>query len=169
MRTNILLLVVALCLGRFASAQGKYAPTLKNLIGKSFADERKVAGLKGYAFTEGTMITPINDPQRMAVDVYRKGNQAVVLFSLLTDSVKMISTILDVIEIKNILKGWDIKVATCSLNGNEQADVVALAKTGTKEYTTTVSKAWRCNRDKIRIEAISAKGLKCLNEGMEQY
>jgi len=42
-----------------------------------------------------------------------------------------------------------------------------LVKTGKKQYATTVKKAWLCERDRLKIEAIGIKNISCLNEGFE--
>jgi hypothetical protein len=149
--------------------QGKYAgPALKKLIGKTFTDERHIPGLSGYQFREGSLVTDINDPEPQVLDVLLKGNNAVVVFSVMADTSKKISQVVDIIEIKNIPPGWEIKTAGCREGQTEGEINVALVKPGNKEYATAVKQAWRCNRDKIRFEVIPVKGISCLNEGFGQ-
>ena len=151
------------CLNSFA--QGNNAPGLKKMIGKTFVDEKKIPGLKGYQFRQGDVISDINDPRQLFLDVYLKGMSGIVVFSQREDTT--VSTILDVIEIKSIPAGWEIKTAGCQFGQTEGEVIIALVNPGKKEYTTVVKQAWRCNRDKIRFEAISTKGIKCLNEGQD--
>ena len=84
----------------------------------------------------------------------------------MSDTTKKIYQIVDVIEIQNISTGWEIKTAGCQVGQTEGEIIVAVVKPGKKEYTNMVKQAWRCNRDKIRFEAMPVKGITCLNEGM---
>lgn len=95
-----------LVLGLFIKAwsQGNYAPTLKKLIGKTFTDEKKIPGLNGYSFREGNMITDTNDAEPQFITVLLKGTKAVIVYSAMSDTIQKVHYILDVIEIKNMLK-----------------------------------------------------------------
>jgi len=150
----------------YSSAQGKYAgPIFKKLIGKTFTDEKKVPGLKGYQFRQGDVISDAGDPRKLFLHVYLKGTAGLVIFSQNEDTT--VNTILDVIEIKSIPAGWEIKTAGCQFGQTEGEVIIAVVNPGKKEYTTVVKQAWRCNSDKIRFEAVNSKGLRCLNEGQD--
>lgn len=152
----------------YSPAQGKYAgTTFKKLIGKTFSDEKHIKGLTGYQFREGSIITDAGDPDQQALDVLLKGNSGVVVFSVKADTTKRIFQIVDILEIKNIEAGWEIKTVGCKEGETEGQIIIAVVKPGKKEFTNMVKQAWRCNRDKIRFEGISSKGITCLNEGME--
>ncbi len=148
-----------------AHAQGRYAPKLKTIIGKSFIDEHKIPGLKGYSHCEGTLISDIDDPQPLFVDVLLKGDKGVVVMSQVDDTVKKVHYIVDVIEVNYISKGWAISVAGCQEGETEGQIIVALIYPGKGEYAKYVKRAWLCNRDKLRFQYVNAKHVKCLNVG----
>ncbi len=162
-RTNYLLICLLLC--NMAFSQGSYTSSYKKLIGTSFTDDHHIKGLVGYSYREGTMIGGINDPVLFYLNVYWKGQNAVVVFSEQEDTAKRVFAILDVIELKNIPRGFDVKTVGCQYGDAEGDVLVALVKPGKGEYVTLVKQAWICNRDKIRVEAIGTKKVKCLNEG----
>ena len=67
-------------------AQGKFAGSLKTMISKTYKDSRKMPGMKDWQFREGTVITPMNDPEMITVDVYQQGTTYAVIFSLMEDT-----------------------------------------------------------------------------------
>ena len=150
-------------------AQGKYSgPVLKKIIGRTYTDDRKIPGLSGYQYREGSLITDVGDPYQQSLNVYWKGSSgAVVILSMMSDTVDKKYHVVDIVEIKNIAPGWDIKTAGCQVGEAEGEIIVALVKPGNKEYTTAVKQAYRCNRDKIRFEMIPIKNIRCLNEGQD--
>ncbi|MBS1919414.1 MAG: hypothetical protein JST17_04085 [Bacteroidetes bacterium] len=150
----------------FSFSQGKFAgPTIRKLIGKTFTDDRHIMELKGYEYREGTMITDIHDPAPLALTVLWKKNSAVIVFSGMDDTLSNIHYIVDVIEVRNILPGWDIKTVGCQYGETEGEIIVALVNPGKGEYVKAIKQAWSCNRDKLRFETISLKKLHCINEG----
>src|SRR6185295_2190296 len=104
---------------------------------------------------------------QMSLYVFMKKATALVVFAKLQDTTKQEMTILDVIEVKAVPKGWEIKTTGCQVGDTEGELIVALAKPGKQEYTRTISQAWRINRDKLRFEGISPKNMKCQNQGLE--
>jgi hypothetical protein len=142
---------------------GKYAGAMKKLIGKTYTDEKHITGLAGWKFQEGSMITPVDDPEVMTADVFKKGTTYVVLFSIKEDTADAKFTIADAIEIKNVLSSQRIRTGMCNEGANEAADIVALIKKENTEFSKAI-KAWRLNRDKRRAEAISPMLIKCMNE-----
>ncbi len=162
-RANCLVICLFLCNMLFS--QGRYTTSYKKLIGTSFTDDHHIKGLAGYSYREGTMLGTINDPVLFYLNVYWKGQNAVVIFSQQEDTAKRVFAILDVIELKNIPKGFDIKTVGCQYGDTEGDILVALVKPGKGEYVSLVKQAWFCNRDRIRVEAVSASRVKCLNEG----
>ena len=164
---HILIFLFSVNIFLYSSSQGKYAPNLKKLIGKTFTDEKKIPGLSGYNFREGTMITDLNDPEPQFLDVLLKGSKGVVVYSAMTDTVQNIHQVIDIIEVRNIPSGWEIKTVGCQEGETEGQIIVALVNPGEEEYAKTVKQAWLCDRDKIKFEAISTKNIKCLNEGQD--
>ena len=149
---------------------GQYAGTeFKKLIETEFTDENNIAGLEEYQLHESTLLNRIDDPERLFLNIYSKGSARVVLFTLLTDTVAFTFKILDVLHLKNVKEGLEFKSVTCRRNKIENSQILALVRTGEKEYFTEVKKAWICDWEKRRFRAIPVKGIDCLNEGYEQF
>lgn len=148
-------------------SQGDYAPTLKRLIGKKFTDEKNIPGLKGYSFREGSLITDVDDPEPQFITLLLKGTKGAVVYSVMPDTSQKICHILDVIEIRNIPTGWEIRTVGCQEGETEDQIIVALVKPGKGEYVKAIKQAWLCLRDKLRFTGISSKDIKCINEGQE--
>lgn len=162
-KITIAVIIFSLLLNQ-AWAQGKYAGTKKSFIGKKFTTSRNIPGLTGWQFREGSLITPVDDPEVMTADVFKKGTTYIVLFSIKEDSADTKFTIADIIEVKNVLSSQHIRTGTCSEGANEAVDVVALVKNENNVEFSRAIKAWRLNRDKRRVELISPKLVKCMNE-----
>ncbi len=148
-------------------SQGKFAPTLRTLIGKSFNNENEIPGLKRFTHHEGTMITDIDDPEPQFLDVLLKGSKGVVVLSVVPDTSSKIHHILDVIEVNNIPNGWEVRMVGCQEGETEGQIIVALVNPGKGEYVKYVKRAWLCNRDKLRFQYINAKHIKCMNVGAD--
>ena len=150
------------------SQQGKYAGSLKKLIGTSFTDSRQLPALKNWQPREGTVASPLSDPELFSVEIFQKGTTYMIFFSVKEDTASDIQVIQDVIELKAVQRGWEVRSGVCREYKQANAFVVALVKPANAEYSTNVKKAWRFNRDKRRFEAIAVKTVDCLNEGFEQ-
>ena len=148
-------------------SQGKFATgVIKNLVGKVFTENAN-PGLKGFEFKEGSMISPMKDPCRIAAAVYKNGSTVLVLVSWLKDSVKKLYQVLDVLEIKNVLKGWQVRIAVCRKDQQDDSEIVALAKQNKEDFLTEIKQAWRFNRQKRYFESLAVKGIDCFNEGVD--
>ena len=165
MRRNPVCFIWALFFFNTLTAQGKFAGSMKKLIGKAFADSKKIEGLSGWSFSEGTVITPIDDPEMITVDLFSRGTTRLVILGYKEDTAFKKFDIADVLEIKNVPAGWQVKTSVCRQNKEENVEIVALVKNAKTMYFTVVKQAWRLNRDKKRIEGISILGIDCLNEG----
>ncbi len=147
-------------------SQGKYAGrSMKELVGTTYINEEDISALKGYTYQGGTLISDINDPVQQLLTVLKRGKTGVVLYRIKDDTVTKVNHIVDVLTIKNIPGGWEIKTSGCQEGEAEGEIIVALVDPGNKEYAKAIKQAWRCNRDKIRFERISIKNIKCVNEG----
>ncbi len=145
---------------------GKYAGTKKNLIGKIYTDSRNIAGLEGWQFREGSVVNPPDDPEMITVDVFQKGTTCIVFFSIKEDTTSAAYTIMDVVEVKSVMKGWQLKTTFCRKDAVENVEIVALVKwSPSLEFLKPAKKAWRFNRDKRRFEILSIKSIDCINEG----
>ena len=144
-------------------AQVKYAGVLKNLVGKIFVNEKQNALLKGYSWRAGDLITDINDPKPQFLTMYIKGSETVVLYSAKSGTAAKQFTVIDLLLIKNVLPGWEIRIAGCTEGQAAAEIIVALVKSGKSKYTSA-AKAWQINRYKLRIETLAVKGITCINE-----
>jgi hypothetical protein len=154
------------CTGSVQSfAQAKFAGNFKSLIGKRYKKEpKKFKELAGYEFKEGSLVSEANDPDALLVDVYQKGTTAVVFFSK-QEAGDSLYTIPDVLEIKAIPKGWQVRTTFCSEGANADVGIVAVVKETTEEVMKGTKQAWRFDRDKLRFEKIDPKRVTCISEG----
>jgi len=148
-----------------ANAQGKYAGSYKQLIGKIFADEKKIPGLKGFSYHEGTMLSSTDEAAPFFSELYRKGSTYIFLLTRKTFSSAETYKILDVLEIRNVQAPWEVKSSTCRQNEKEDDMVVALVKAVNTAYLKNIKQAWRIDLAKGVINATSTKGIDCINEG----
>jgi hypothetical protein len=146
------------------SGQGRYAGTMKKMLGKTYSDIKHINGLTGWQYREGSLLTSIDDTEVMTADVFKKGTTYIVLFSIKEDTADTKFMIADVIEVKNVLSTQHIRTGMCSEGANEAIDIVALVKKENNIEFSRAIKAWRLNRDKRRAELISPKLVKCMNE-----
>lgn len=166
MQKKLVTLSAGLLLCFFSIAQSKYAGTMKKLVGTSFTDDRQIKGLRGWTFVEGSLLTGVDDPEVMTASVFRKGTTYIVLGNYMEDTASHTYIIYDLIEIKNVPKGYEPKTGICRNYGAEDVEVVAVVKLDpNKEFLKPATKAWRFNRDKKRFEAISTKKVDCISEG----
>jgi hypothetical protein len=133
------------------------------MLNRTYTGEKNIRSQTGWTFQEGSKITPVDDPETMTADVFKKGTTNIVLFSIKEDTSETKFTIADVIEVKNVLSSQDIRTGLCSEGANEAIDIVALIKKENTEFSKVI-KAWRLNSDKRRVELISPKLVKCMNE-----
>ncbi|MEO5945240.1 MAG: hypothetical protein ABIP79_00375 [Chitinophagaceae bacterium] len=138
---------------------------MKKLVSISYTNSRNIPGLEGWEFRQGSVVTPMNNPEIIIADVFSKGNTWIVFFSINEDTASSVSTIMDVVVVKNVLKGWQLKTTSCRQNKIENFEIVALVKwSPSQEYLKPAKQAWRFNRDKRRFEILSVKGIDCINE-----
>ena len=161
-----IMLICSCCIDAVAIAQAKFAGSFKTLIGQKYKYSSDLKILKGYTFFQGDVISDINDPDQLTSDVYKKGNTTIVFFSKKIEGDSLYQ-VYDVLEIKDAMKGWEIKIATCSDNHNPNVEIVALVRSTNAEVAKVIKRAWRFNRDKIRFEQIPTKGIECINEGQD--
>ena len=117
--------LLLLLLQNISFAQGKYAGTMKKLIGKTYADEKHISGFAGWKFMEGSLITDVNDVVSMTADIFKKGTTYIVFFSIKEDTADVNYTIAEIIEIKNVPKTQHIRTGICREGENESIEIVA--------------------------------------------
>lgn len=147
---------------------GKYAGNQKGLLHAVYTDSRNIPGLSEWTSVQGSVISPLSDSLAITVDVFRKGNAFLVLFSKCADSACSASTVLDVLEI-TVTKGWTVKAAFCLQNDVENPSLVALVKQAPAEYLKTLKKAWQFNFETNQVEQVSTKGIACANDEFDTH
>ena len=130
---KVVVIIVLLITVYNSLGQGKYAGTKKNLIGKTYTDSRKIPGLSGWQFRQGSVINALNDPEMITVDVFQRGANWIIFFSVREDTASATFTIMDVVEVRNVVKGWQIKTAFCRNNKIENGRIIALAKDASRK------------------------------------
>jgi|GEM_PF-661458 hypothetical protein len=142
-------------------AQGQFAGSMKAMINQTYRNSRTIPDLEGFDFQEGSLVSTVNDSKAMLVDVFNRGNTAIVFFSVMEDTTAHKYTIMDVVEVKDIQPGWEVRTGFCRQRGVGSADIVAVVKTSNQAYLKTVREAWRFNRDKRKFYPVNAKEVDC--------
>jgi hypothetical protein len=161
----LLLPALALFMQVAIAQPGKYAGTKRSMIGKVYTESRNLAGLKGWAFMEGGLSNSLNDPERIVSDVYKKGTTYLVLYSIMEDTASDNFTVIDVLEITGVAKGWIVRSSFCRQSEKENTYIIAWGKENKEHYMKLIKKAWKFDPDKRRINAIPVKGIDCENVG----
>ncbi len=146
-------------------AQGKYAGTKKSLIGKVYTDSRNLTALKGWEYIEGGLANSLDDPERIMSEVFKKGTTYVVLFSIMEDTASGKFSVMDVVEITGVVKGWTVRSSFCRQNEQENNYIIVWGKENTGQYMKLIKKAWKFDPDRRRINPIPVKGVDCENVG----
>lgn len=158
-----ILLLLLSCIGY--AQPGKYAGTKKAMIGKTYTDSRTIPGMRGWVMKEGALLNSISDPEFIYASVHQKGTTCVVIVAINEDTASSVSTIVDVLEITGVQKGWSIRIASC-YSGNEQDNyLIVWGKDNKEEYMKLMKKAWRFDADKRRITTWPLKYIRCENIG----
>ena len=158
-----ILLVIYLFLSQIFSAQGKFAGEFSTLIGKKFITEKDLPELKTFKYREGKVLGEIlsNEPYFSALEVFKKGNTALVILEKNIDRDKNQKAIIEVLKLTKILKNQEVRISGCSRKNpypNEEIVAVTLANSkNIKVYQAYVLKD-------IRFEKINIKTGKCKNE-----
>jgi hypothetical protein len=156
--------LLMLCL--IGHAQGKYAGAQSKLIGTKYTDSRNIPGLKTWTFRSGSLVSGLDDPETILVDVYKKGKVWIAFFSIKEDTASTEYTIVDVIEVKTLSPGYIVNTGLCRQNEENDATIVATVRwVAEKEFLKPVKQAWKLDRDKRKIIAIPAKNVDCISEG----
>src|SRR5688572_15737719 len=172
---NYIVILIAFCFLPAGSvmAQGQYAGSMKKLIGTSYTDSRNIPGLKTWEFNQGSLLSDIDSAEVILVDVYRKGNTYISFISISPGFTSDTQShrqyiIVDVVEIKKVATGYEIKTALCRQNKKEDACIIALMKPALTNYSKAL-KAWRFDKNKRKFLVMNAKLVDCSNEGNEQF
>ncbi len=74
-------------------------------------------------------------------------------------------TVVDVVEITGVAKGWTVRCSFCRQYEQENNYIIAWGKENTGQYMKLIKKAWKFDPDRRRINAIPVKGIDCENIG----
>jgi len=140
--------------------QGQFAGSMKDMLNQTYRNSRTIPALEGFDFQEGSLVSGVNDAEAMLVDVFNKDNTAIVFFSVMEDTTNKY-TIMDVVEVKNIQPGWEVRTGFCRQRGVSSTDIVAVVKTSNQQYLKTVREAWKFNRTKRKFYPVNAKEVDC--------
>ena len=72
--------------------------------------------------------------------------------------------VMDVLEVKNVPVGWEVRTTFCRYQKVASVDIVALAKSATATYLKEVRQAWRFSRTKRKFAVINATLVDCYQE-----
>lgn len=160
-------ILVILLLTNSAFSQGKLALEFKDLIGTTFTNEVPITALKSYRNEQGVVLGNPNEGWFFStIEVYKKGNQAVVLLSKKIKSNPDEYRIIDVLKLNAIPKINEIRISDCSRkNGIPDETIIAVVFSGSKRQVKTIKQAYVLKD--IRFEKTSIKDIKCFNEGIE--
>ena len=160
-------ILVILLLTNSAFSQGKLALEFKDLIGTTFTNEVPITALKSYRNEQGVVLGNPNEGWFFStIEVYKKGNQAVVLLSKKIKSNPDEYRIIDVLKLNAIPKINEIRISDCSRkNGIPDETIIAVVFSGSKRQVKTIKQAYVLKD--IRFEKTSIKDIKCYNEGIE--
>lgn len=148
-------------------SQGKLAFEFENLIGKTFTNDVAIASLKSFKNEQGIVLgNPNEGPFFSTIEVYKKGNQAVVLLSKKIKSNPDQYRIIDVLKLNAIPKNNEVRISDCTRkNALPEETIIAVVFSGSKRQVKTINQAYVLKD--IRFEKTSIKEIKCFNEGIE--
>ena len=129
----LLLCFLAACCSLDVAAQAQFAGTKKGLLGKSFTDHNKNSLLTGYSWHQGDLISGKDDVPAEFLNIYFKGQDAIVLYSVQKLQSAEAYQVADLIELKQLPPGSDIRTAGCSEGNTEGQIIIALVKPGSKK------------------------------------
>ena len=155
--------IIFLFFNQIFSAQGKFAGEFSTLIGKKFITEKDVPKLKNFKYQQGKVLGEIleNAPHFSALEVFKKGNTAVVLLEKNIDRDKNEKAIIEVLKLSKILKNQDIRISGCTRkNPYPNEEIVAVTLANSKPIK--VLKAFVLKD--IRFEKVNITSIKCSNE-----
>lgn len=144
-------------------SQGKYSYEFSTLIGKKFITEKDLPELKSFKYQQGKVLGEIspNAPYFSSLEVFKKGNTAIVILEKNLYREKNEKAIIEVLKITKILKNQEIRISGCTRkNPYPDEEIVAVTLANSKKikvYQAFVLKD-------IRFEKLNIKTIKCRNE-----
>jgi hypothetical protein len=113
-------------------------------------------------------LTPGSRSTVYGISQVKKGNQEMLWFEIVVNrdgTGNPSRLVIDVLTVPKTNKSYTMvgQGGSCLRNGVSDHDIIAVAKIQDTEYFRQIQKAWRANRKTRKFEAISTKGVICLN------
>lgn len=161
------LLLLAIITGVQLFAQN---PLLKDYVGRHYRDFSEFEQFSDFEDFGGMLLNHKDNLDTTdAFALYGNGNTNIVIFesAYRPDGGSAARFIFkDALLIENKSKHFSVIYGVCSLDGVEDAYIVALIKVNRdEEYFSKCKKAWRINPVTRVFEEIDPKKVKCINEG----
>jgi len=149
-------------------AQGKLAADYKKLIGQKYTDENGIIDLKTFRNEQGVVVGKLAADRRFlsTINVYKKGNTAIVLLSKMIHPALNEYRIIDMLKVVSIPKNYEIRISDCSRKlAYPDETIVAVVFLGTTRKVKIIKEAFALKD--ICFEKIATKGIQCINEGID--
>lgn len=146
-------------------AQGKFAGDFKGIIGSKFVNHKDIPQLKNFNYVGGSIISDlvVIDSYYLSLEVYRKGNTAIVIMTKLVDQTTKLYRIIEVLKINDVPQNYEIRISGCSSkNTNPDDKIVAVYYIGNKKSVKLIKEVFVLKD--IRFEKMNPKNVKCINE-----
>ena len=147
-------------------SQGKYAEEFSSLLQKKFVTEKELVELKNFKYQQGKILGEVsaNGIYGSSMEVFKKGNTALVIVSKLTNPETKTKTVIEVLKLSKILNSQEIRISSCSRkNAYPNEVIVAVITANTSKLKIAQVYALK----DIRFEKIPSKGVKCILNEME--
>ena len=150
-----------------SNAQGKLAADYIKLLGQSYTNDKGISDLKNFKYQQGIVVGDPNEGRFLStIDVYKKGNTALVLLSKMINPDANEYRIIDALKMISIPKNYEIRISDCSRKqGYQDEKIIAVVFGGSKRKVKLIKEAFALKD--IRFEKIAIKGIQCINEGIE--
>lgn len=130
------------------------SPRWKPFINKVYKDSKDIPALKDYTLREGTMLSD----NIVGVSSFAKGNNVVLVFERTMEGNSKF--VFEIVE-TTLNEGQDIRVGLCRKGNVDDAGIIAVVNTSTKERWQA-AKAWVCDMYHLAVTETPAKEITCL-------
>lgn len=134
--------------------------------GKVYIKIGQLAAFKGYRELESVTLEPSDENYTLTL-MAKGANQVLVLSRCMHNNAHVSYKLLDAVALGRVAPDQAVITAACGMNNKGDNNIIALVKADNKPFYKVVFKAWRVNRNAGRIQAISTKGIDCLNQGFD--
>lgn len=145
----------------------KVDDNFRHIIGNTFKVDTDPQGLGEYVYVGGSVLSPLEVENMVVITEYRYQQNMLITFSRKNKPANELFTIEEVLHVKNLKHGWELKTAVCRMEALEDPSIIAIVKPGDKEFSDNVKMAWRFNWQTLTLEKLPVKGIDCLHEGFD--